>query len=164
MYARKETTDVFVIGGGPAGLAAAIAARRRGFSVTVADGAEPPIDKACGEGLMPESQAALSDLGVQLPVGRRLSLSRHTICAGTDSTSRADFPEGRGIGRPAHIAPPALLDEGGRCGVKLLWKTPVIGIDEYRVQLSTGVMPARWIVGADGSNSRVGAGASSILP
>jgi thioredoxin reductase len=28
-------TDVFIIGGGPAGLAAAIAASRKGFSVTV---------------------------------------------------------------------------------------------------------------------------------
>jgi flavin-dependent dehydrogenase len=51
-------TDVFVIGGGPAGLAAAIAARRRGFDVIVADRSEPPIDKACGEGIMPDGVAA----------------------------------------------------------------------------------------------------------
>ena len=31
--------DVLVVGGGPAGLAAAIAARMKGFSVTVMDGA-----------------------------------------------------------------------------------------------------------------------------
>ena len=48
-----EGIGVLVIGGGPAGLAAAIAARMKGFDVTVADGAKPPIDKACGEGLMP---------------------------------------------------------------------------------------------------------------
>src|SRR5260370_13722720 len=59
-----EGTSVLVIGGGPAGLAAAIAARMRGFEVTVADGARPPIDKACGEGLMPETLAALQELGV----------------------------------------------------------------------------------------------------
>src|SRR5207253_2995692 len=57
-------TDVFVIGGGPAGLAAAIAARKRGFEVVVADGAQPPIDKACGEGVMPDGVAALARLGV----------------------------------------------------------------------------------------------------
>jgi len=39
----------FVIGGGPAGLAAAIAARQQGLRVLVAEGARPPIDKACGE-------------------------------------------------------------------------------------------------------------------
>ena len=59
-----EQTDVFVIGGGPAGLAAAIAARKKGFRVVVADGARWPIEKACGEGLMPETLAALRELGV----------------------------------------------------------------------------------------------------
>src|SRR6267378_2491580 len=49
-YVERDT-EILVIGGGPAGLAAAIAARKKGFEVTVADGAKPPIDKACGEGL-----------------------------------------------------------------------------------------------------------------
>ena len=58
------TTDVLVVGGGPAGLAAAIAARKKGFSVVVVDGAKPPIDKACGEGLLPGTLAALRELGI----------------------------------------------------------------------------------------------------
>ena len=61
------STDVFVIGGGPAGLAAAIAARHRGFRVVVADGVKPPIDKACGEVLMPDAITALDRLGVAIP-------------------------------------------------------------------------------------------------
>ena len=59
----QRETDVLVIGGGPAGLAAAIAASKKGFRVAVADGAKPPIDKACGEGLMPNTVAALRDSG-----------------------------------------------------------------------------------------------------
>ena len=59
-------TDVFIIGGGPAGLAAAIAARHRGFDVMVADGASPSIDKACGEGLMSDGVAALERLGISI--------------------------------------------------------------------------------------------------
>jgi len=47
-------------------LAAAIAARKKGFEVTVADGAKPPIDKACGEGLMPNTLAALRELGIPI--------------------------------------------------------------------------------------------------
>lgn len=46
-------TDVFVVGGGPAGLATGIALRQRRLSVVVADIARPPIDKACGEGRCP---------------------------------------------------------------------------------------------------------------
>src|ERR1035438_6145904 len=60
-----QPTDLFVIVGGPAGLAAAIAARLKGLNVTLADGARPPIDKACGEGLMPEGLSALRSLGVK---------------------------------------------------------------------------------------------------
>src|SRR5208282_3866466 len=61
--------DVFVVGGGPAGLATAIAARRHGLSVVLADGAVPPIDKPCGEGLMPDGVEALGDLGITIPEG-----------------------------------------------------------------------------------------------
>jgi 2-polyprenyl-6-methoxyphenol hydroxylase-like FAD-dependent oxidoreductase len=57
-------TDVLVIGGGPAGLAAALAARQAGFDVVLADRAQHPIDNACGEGLMPDALAALQRIGV----------------------------------------------------------------------------------------------------
>ena len=52
MVTMKESVDVFVVGGGPAGLVTAIAARQQGFSVMVADGSDHPIDKPCGEGLI----------------------------------------------------------------------------------------------------------------
>jgi len=58
--------DVFVAGGGPAGLARAIAARRRGLSVVVADSAVPPVDRPCGEGLMQDGAEALRQLGILL--------------------------------------------------------------------------------------------------
>ena len=51
--------DVGVVGGGPAGLAVAIAARLAGLSVDVFERAAPPIDKACGEGVMPDGLALL---------------------------------------------------------------------------------------------------------
>jgi flavin-dependent dehydrogenase len=59
--------DAVVVGGGPAGLAAAIALRRAGLSAMVADVYEPPVDKICGEGILPEGLAALAELGICLP-------------------------------------------------------------------------------------------------
>ena len=38
----SRAVEVFVVGGGPAGLVAAIAARQQGLSVMVADGADHP--------------------------------------------------------------------------------------------------------------------------
>jgi hypothetical protein len=62
-------TVVFIVGGGPAGLAAGIAIRQKGLRVKVADPTQPPIDKACGEGLMPNTMASLKELGVGLRPG-----------------------------------------------------------------------------------------------
>src|ERR1035437_1124211 len=66
MTPLPRSTDLFVIGGGPAGLATALAARRRGLDVTLADSSVPPIDKACGEGIMPDGLAAARSLGLDL--------------------------------------------------------------------------------------------------
>src|SRR5258705_171270 len=55
--------DVLIVGAGPAGLASAIAAARHGLRVQVIDAMKPPIDKACGEGLMPDSLEALAANG-----------------------------------------------------------------------------------------------------
>jgi flavin-dependent dehydrogenase len=58
--------DVAVFGGGPAGLASALALRQRGFRVALYDAQRPPIDKACGEGLMPEAVRLLREFGLAL--------------------------------------------------------------------------------------------------
>ena len=62
--AAAMTIDLLVAGAGPAGLATALYAVAAGWSVTVVDPRPSPIDKACGEGLMPGAVAALSALGV----------------------------------------------------------------------------------------------------
>src|SRR5579863_9590981 len=89
--------EVLIVGGGPAGLATAIAARRQGFQVAVVDGARPPIDKACAEGLMPEGLAALREIGVAVPpeLGARFCGIRFLQ---PESSVEAAFPEECGVG------------------------------------------------------------------
>src|SRR6266852_1146080 len=90
-------TEILVIGGGPAGLAAAIAAREKGFRVTIADGASPPIDKVCGEGLLPDTLAVLGRLGVE--VSHSDGFSFRGIRFHDETTSaEADFLRGHGLG------------------------------------------------------------------
>jgi 2-polyprenyl-6-methoxyphenol hydroxylase-like FAD-dependent oxidoreductase len=64
MDGRMSKMDVALLGGDPAGLAAALALRQRGCSVALYDAQQPPIDKSCGEGLMPESVRLLQGLGI----------------------------------------------------------------------------------------------------
>ena len=154
MTTLKAKTDVFVIGGGPGGLAAAIAARRKGFAVTVADGAAPPIDKPCGEGMMPETQVALRDLGVTLPSSAGYRFRGIQFVQGSVQVA-ADFPEGQGIGIRRPILHKLLIQEAERREVNLLWRTPVLGLGPAGVQLPGRTVSARWVVGADGGGSRV---------
>ena len=147
-------TDVFVVGGGLAGLAAAIAAARKEFSVTVADGAEPPVDKPCGEGMMPETQATLGDLGINLPASIGWSFRGIRFVQGRREVS-ADFPMGQGIGIRRPALHKLMIEAAERCGVRLRWKTAVTAIEGLVVRLSDGAISARWIIGADGGVSRV---------
>jgi len=149
-----ESTDVFVVGGGPAGLATAIAARQQGFEVTLADGAAPPIEKPCGEGMMPEAFASLRALGVELSPMEGFRF--RGICFAQENVwVRADFPDGQGIGLRRPLLHERLVARAEECGVRMLWKTPVTGIDDSGVQLSSRRIRARWIVGTDGQGSRV---------
>ncbi len=56
--------DLLVVGGGPVGLATAIEAAQAGMSAAVLERRGSPVDKACGEGLMPSARASLHRLGV----------------------------------------------------------------------------------------------------
>jgi flavin-dependent dehydrogenase len=150
-----KSTDVFVVGGGPAGLAAGIAARQNGLRVVVADGAQTPIDKTCGEGLMPDGLLALQGLGITLKPGdgypfRGIRFLNSSIAAD------APFPSG-GVGLAVRRTTlhRIMAERAADAGVAFLWQTPVTGISGEEVRLGDRTVRARWIVGADGVNSRV---------
>ena len=148
--------DVVIVGGGPVGLAAAIAARQRGLEVLVADRARPPIDKPCGEGLMPEGVSALRILGV--PVGDSDALPFYGIrFTEAGSAAEACFPAaaGYGIGIRRPRLHRLLSVRAAEVGVVARWGEPVTGVSSAGVQIAGKNVPCRWIVGADGRESRV---------
>jgi len=150
-----HSTDVCVIGGGPAGLAAAIAARQQGFHVVVVDGAKPPIDKACGEVLMPDAIAAFERLGLAVPAGETCRLHGVRFLS-SGVSAEADFPAGSCALPIRRIAlHRIMMERAAALGVDLLWQTAVTGISHEGVRVGDRTISARWIVGADGTNSRV---------
>jgi flavin-dependent dehydrogenase len=146
--------DVFVIGGGPAGLAAAISAAQQGLRVAVADCAHPPIDKACGEGLMPDSLEALAELGISLQ-GCDTGVFRGIRFLGREGSVEGEFPRGRGLGIRRTCLHGLMVDRAAQLGVRLLWGARVSDVRDNAVEVNGEAWRCRWIVGADGQNSRV---------
>lgn len=150
--------DVLVVGGGPAGLAAAIALRQRGADVLVADALRPPIDKPCGEGLMPDSRRDLARLGVEPAPSDGAEFHGILFAGPGHDASRhvsATFPEGTGLGVRRPILHRLLLDRAAELGVRFSWSTPVVLQSQQPAHIAGDTCRYRWLIGADGHASRV---------
>ena len=142
--------DVVVVGAGPVGLATAIQCAQRGLSVTVIEPRAFPIDKACGEGLMPTAVRRLQALGV--------AIGGHAFrgIAYVDATHRveAEFAVGPGRGVRRTELDAALQRRAEQLDVKFVAER-VETIEQHDRQATVAGIPARYVVGADGLHSTV---------
>jgi menaquinone-9 beta-reductase len=172
MHPRTAQTDVFIAGAGPAGLACAIAAALQGLTVHIADAMKPPIDKACGEGLLPGSLKSLSALGFDLKhdldqtehallhgvrfIGDSSSLQHYTTIQAAFSVGSGTNP-GRGIRRTALHQ--LLVDRAASLGVRFYWENTIRSIAATNniavIHTGSQTLHARYLIGADGHQSRV---------
>ncbi len=150
----RDEFDVVVVGAGPAGAAAALAARRAGAGVLLLDRADFPRDKACGDGIAAHALDVLAELGVADAVaGYPPVPALRLIAPGGGAVARA-------LPRPAYTVPrqvfdarlvAAAVDAGAvlrRRAVRRVEARP------DRVVLD-GEISARVLVGADGAGSVV---------
>jgi flavin-dependent dehydrogenase len=149
--------DLVVAGGGPVGLAVALHAARAGLDVVVREPRTGPVDKACGEGLMPGAVAELAALGVD-PAGRRLDGIRYLSGAGTgsggDAAAEAVFRSGPGRGVRRTTLHAALSEALSRAGVDVE-PEPVRSVRDALDHVLVDGEPARHLIAADGLHSPV---------
>lgn len=145
-------SEVLIAGGGPAGLAAAIAIRQAGFDVSVFDGARPPIDKACGEGIMPDGLAALERLGVVIPPSSA-SAFRGIRFIDDSHNVGAEFAQGVGCGIRRVLLHGLMSRRAAELAVRFDWGTRVTGISADAVDVDGNRIPFDWLICADGQNS-----------
>jgi flavin-dependent dehydrogenase len=144
-------TDVVVVGGGPTGLAAAIMARLAGMSVIVFEPKTMPIDKACGEGLMPPALLVLEKIGVDKLEGHRFLGVRYVE---GDRVAQAEFSMGPGLGVRRTVLHDALTRRALDLGVQIR-PTRVRTWSQNQTGVVVEGEPARWLLAADGLHSPI---------
>lgn len=150
--------DVLVIGAGPAGSACAQMLARAGLDVLLVDQHDFPRDKVCGDGLIPDSHAALRRLGVYDEVAALAQPVQHVRCVGPRG-GQVDVPGQLSV-LPRKVLDHVLVRAAERAGARLL--TP-LRFEAPRVEGArvTGArfktpqgeheIGARWVVLATGA-------------
>ncbi|NYF90963.1 FAD-dependent monooxygenase [Tunturiibacter empetritectus] len=175
----RSAAEVLIVGAGPAGLAAAIASATSDLQVEVLDARQPPIDKACGEGLMPDALDSLEALGFHL--NRGLCNTENYLLSGirflnehpsnnhpnhehpnrTPTTAEATFPANPGRGIRRTVLHQLLLDRALSLGVRFHWDNSVQSIEPasigHLVHTNRQTLRTRYLIGADGHHSRIAA-------
>ena len=154
----NHSCDILVVGGGPAGLAAAIALRQKGADVLVVEALKPPVDKACGEGLMPDSRRDLAALGIELSAAGGAPFSGIRFSNWTDTRevqTTAEFTSGAGFGIRRLRLHALLMERAQELGVRLHWNTRAVLHPGQPVRIGDGSCSYRYLIGADGQASRV---------
>jgi flavin-dependent dehydrogenase len=142
--------DVLVAGAGPVGLATALYLHDAGLAVTVAEPRPGPIDKACGEGLLPAAVRALSALGVELS-GRDLRGIRYR-----DEHRTVDglFRRGSGCGVRRTTLQAGLLSAVENRGIPIV-QAAVETVEQDGGAVRAAGLTARYLVAADGLHSGI---------
>jgi len=142
--------DLMIAGGGPVGLVTAIHAAQAGLEVVVVEPRTGTIDKACGEGLMPQTLKHLHSIGVDAPgfdfVGIRY------ISAKKCAEARFENHPGRGVRRTTLHE--HLRVRASDLNVKFI-DGKVNEIFQSKNYVQAAGLQSRYLIAADGLHSKI---------
>lgn len=150
--------EVLVVGAGPAGSACAQWLARAGMDVLLVDQQDFPRDKICGDGLIPDSHAALAKLGVYDEVMAQAQPATAVACF-SHRGGRVDVPGALAV-LPRKVLDHILCRAAVRAGAQLHtpWRFEAPLLDGEMVigaQLTCGEQSqevrSRWVVLATGA-------------
>jgi len=158
------TLDLAVVGGGPAGLAVAIHAARRGFDTAVFERSASVPDKACGEGLMPSGLRELTALGAveRIPPESKAPFFGVRYLQEDGRSVEARFASGPGLGVRRTALIEALRGLAIDAGADLRQRTVRSGETRggsFALETDQGPVEALLAVAADGLHSPLRRGA-----
>ena len=137
-----NTAEVLVVGAGPAGSAAGYWCARFGLATVLADAAEFPRDKTCGDGLTPHALSELDDMGLGDWV-RSHGVNRGMRAVGFGREALLDWPEGPWP--PAGCVIPRMeFDAHLRDYAAAAGATCVDGVRATEVQVEAGRVSGVW--------------------
>jgi len=167
---HDAVTDVLIVGGGPAGAAAAYWLALAGHRVSIVEKRHFPREKTCGDGLTPRAVKQLDDMGLTEPLSKyhRFSGLRATAMGKELELEWPEHPiyprHGYVVRRNAldemvarnAVAAGATLLEGHEALSPIVERGFVQGAMIARDKGEPSELRARYTIVADGANSRFG--------
>ena len=158
MKEKSDSIDVIIIGGGLAGLTAAIDLAQKGYQVVLFEKNEYPKHKVCGEFISNEVLPYLKALGLDIESLRPTNITKTVLSTHSGKTIKTDLPLG-GFGISRYTLDNYLFKKVIELGGKVV-KDSVISIDfsDNFFTISTQsnqVFKSKIVLGAFGKRSNL---------
>ena len=154
----NDTYDVVIVGGGLAGLSAAILLAKKQHRVLLLEKESYPKHKVCGEYISMESRPFLQSLGVPLDDMQLPVINKLQVTDTRGNVVNAPLPQG-GFGISRYKLDAILADLAQKAGATILTKTKADNVewqnDSFTVTAKGQVYAARVVCGSWGKRSNI---------